>query len=175
MNHQETMRILNHPEYGIVLECADAELADHFDDFLVANFSEQVPQKFETEKVSFFFGKTIPASVVEFFYKQFLKQDAISWLCDWYHRQCVDEWQEEYGVYINTLDNPGWSIKIDLVRTALQDKPFQEVKFERSEHDWITARMNAKHFEAFGGPNNLHELIEIFLRWTIATEARSPT
>ncbi|MBP7253851.1 MAG: immunity 53 family protein [Alphaproteobacteria bacterium] len=94
----------------------------------------------------------------------------LSELGDWYAKQCVDEWQEEYGDHIDTLDNPGWSVKIDLVRTALQDKPFQEVKFERSEHDWITASRNAKHFEAFGGPNNLHEMIEIFLSWVSATE-----
>ncbi|MCA6123258.1 hypothetical protein J6500_15335 [Bradyrhizobium sp. WSM 1704] len=36
---------------------------------------------------------------------------------------------------------------------------------ERSGRDWIVARRNHEIFEAFGGPMNLGEMIEIFLVW----------
>ena len=91
--------------------------------------------------------------------------DAVSRLCLWYKRQCVDEWHEDRGVAIDTLDNPGWSMKIDLRGTALQEKVFHDVKIERSDLDWIVVRRNAALFEAFGGPRNLNEMIESFLSW----------
>jgi hypothetical protein len=89
----------------------------------------------------------------------------IAKLCDWYKAQCVDEWQEEFGIKISTLDNPGWSLKIDLRRTNLLVKDFSEVKREISEIDWIVARKTDSVFEAFGGVLNLDSMIEIFLIW----------
>jgi hypothetical protein len=91
--------------------------------------------------------------------------DTISRLCAWFARQCVNEWHEDRGVKIDTLDNPGWSIKIDLVGTSLQEKAFEEFRVERSDRDWVVARRNAELFEAFGGPMNLNEMIESFLMW----------
>ena len=91
--------------------------------------------------------------------------DTISRLCAWYERQCVGEWHEDHGVKIDTLDNPGWSMKVDLEGTALQDKDFEEVRMERSDRDWLIARRSGLIFEAFGGPMNLNEMIESFLMW----------
>jgi hypothetical protein len=86
-------------------------------------------------------------------------------LAAWYERQCVDEWHEDHGVKIDTLDNPGWSLKVDLEGTALEDRPYDDVKIERSENDWIVARRYGSVFEAFGGPRNLDEMINIFVQW----------
>lgn len=94
--------------------------------------------------------------------------DNISKLCGWYERQCVDDWHEDFGVNISTLDNPGWSLKVDLKGTALEGKSFQEVGINRSDRDWVTARRSGDTFEAFGGPSNLNEMIESFLSWAEA-------
>ena len=59
---------------------------------------------------------------------------SIAKLSEWYQAQCVDDWQEQYGIKIDTLDNPGWSLKIDLLRTKLHDKEFPLVERLRSEH-----------------------------------------
>lgn len=91
--------------------------------------------------------------------------DNISRLCGWYVRQCVNDWHEDRGVKIDTLDNPGWSLRIDLNGTSLHQKSFQEVRIERSENDWVVARRNGDSFEAFGGPENLNDMIESFLDW----------
>jgi hypothetical protein len=91
----------------------------------------------------------------------------ISKLCSWYARQCVDEWQEEFGIKISTLDNPGWSLKVDLERTNLSGKPFKEIKSDVSDTDWFVARKNGTVFEAFGGPLNLDEMIGVFVTWAI--------
>lgn len=83
----------------------------------------------------------------------------------WYVRQCVNDWHEDRGVKIDTLDNPGWSLRIDLNGTSLHQKSFQEVRIERSENDWVVARRNGDSFEALGGPENLNDMIESFLDW----------
>ena len=99
-------------------------------------------------------------------------------LCEWYETQCNDEWEHGFGVRISTLDNPGWSLKVDLEGTPLADATFEDVKRETSDRNWIVARRSGKAFEAFGGPMNLDEMIGIFLSWAerfiAADKSRSP-
>ena len=45
----------------------------------------------------------------------------INWLQNWYTDQCNGEWEHEYGVNIQTSDNPGWIIDIDLAFTPLEN------------------------------------------------------
>ncbi|MGW1432997.1 Imm53 family immunity protein [Streptomyces sp. NPDC002431] len=44
----------------------------------------------------------------------------MDWLQGWYSAQCDEDWEHEWGVRINTLDNPGWSVRIDLEDTDLE-------------------------------------------------------
>lgn len=90
----------------------------------------------------------------------------IAKLCEWYKRRSINDWHEDFGIKIYTLDNPGWSLKVDIVKTGLEEKMFSEIKIDRSESDWIYIRKNDKLFEAFGGPENLDEMIGIFLGWS---------
>lgn len=89
----------------------------------------------------------------------------ISRLTKWYEAQCLNEWHEEFGIRIETLDNPGWSLKIDLQKTGLSQRDFDESKIERTERDWVVVRKSGGMFEAFGGPANLDEMIGMFLAW----------
>ncbi len=45
----------------------------------------------------------------------------------WYLAQCDGEWEHGFGPTISTLDNPGWSVKVDLKGTELFEKPFSLV------------------------------------------------
>ena len=42
----------------------------------------------------------------------------IEWLQQWYQKNCDGEWEHLYGIEIETLDNPGWHVKIDLEETS---------------------------------------------------------
>ncbi|MEH0820740.1 Imm53 family immunity protein [Micromonospora sp. CPCC 205714] len=46
-----------------------------------------------------------------------------TWLQAWYATQCDGEWEHEFGIQIETVDNPGWSVSIDLGDTALSGCP----------------------------------------------------
>jgi hypothetical protein len=86
-------------------------------------------------------------------------------LQDWYRSQCGRNWEDEYGIEIGTLDNPGWEVAIDLTDTGLESKAFQEIKRLEDEEDWIHCRVEDKKFLGFSGPQKLEEILSIFLDW----------
>jgi len=52
-------------------------------------------------------------------------KETIEKIQDWYKINCNDDWEHRYGYKIETLDNPGWAIKIDLTDTALNNLEFE--------------------------------------------------
>lgn len=36
-------------------------------------------------------------------------ENIFEWLQKWYKSQCDGDWEHEYGIKIETVDNPGWS------------------------------------------------------------------
>jgi hypothetical protein len=52
--------------------------------------------------------------------------DAITRLQMWYLGQCDGSWEHQFGVRIETLDNPGWSVTIDLDGTEYANARFPE-------------------------------------------------
>ncbi len=83
----------------------------------------------------------------------------------WYHDQCDDDWEHQHGIVIDSLDNPGWWIKIDLTETLLEFKSFERVETDRTAIDWCHCWVEGKKFQAAGGPHNLCEMIQAFLDW----------
>lgn len=67
-------------------------------------------------------------------------------------------------IMIGTLDNPGWSIFINLGNFCAEDKKTE--KIERSENDWIFWWVKDNSFESAGGPKNLTEMLNIFKHLT---------
>src|SRR5882762_11283258 len=90
---------------------------------------------------------------------------ALSLLEKWYSAQCDGDWEHQYGVSIGTLDNPGWTLEIDLRGTDSEDRTLERVKIERAENDWVHYWVDKKKFRARMGPANLTEGIEIFSSW----------
>ena len=43
------------------------------------------------------------------------------WIQEWFFSQCNDVWEHSYGIKIDTLDNPGWSVLVDLHGTELEN------------------------------------------------------
>lgn len=104
--------------------------------------------------------------------------DELTWLQKWYSEHCDGEWEHGFGITVETIDNPGWSVKICVEDTELASAPFEPVKTEVSETDWIQCRVaerekrlfphsspNYRRFEGFGGALNLSDIIRIFRTW----------
>lgn len=89
----------------------------------------------------------------------------LAWLQAWYMSNCDGDWEHSYGVSIDTLDNPGWSVRISLVGSWLSDRPFERVTVERAEHDWVHAWVEGDDFRIMCGPLNLSEGLWMFREW----------
>src|SRR5689334_5698295 len=91
--------------------------------------------------------------------------DAITLLQEWYSARCNGDWEHQWGIEIGTLDNPGWTLDIDLMETKAEQRSLEQTSIERSEHDWIVYWAENKKFKARMGPGNLAEAIRIFHDW----------
>lgn len=104
----------------------------------------------------------------------------LTWLQEWYFAQCGDEdtiaetvadepYQWAHGITIETLDNPGWAIKIDLANTSLQAKSFNRVEVDNDEpedgNDWYMCHVEDEVFHAHCGPTHLITVIGVFKEW----------
>jgi Immunity protein 53 len=98
----------------------------------------------------------------------------------WYQQRCDGEWEHRFGIRIETLDNPGWMVRIDVSHTPLWESPFERIEQHRSDEDWIVLELRPgsgggdpnpklRHFVGAGGVRNLDEIVEKFLGWAIAT------
>jgi immunity protein 53 of polymorphic toxin system len=101
--------------------------------------------------------------------------DEIAQIQNWYLGQCNGDWEHEYGLQIGTLDNPGWSVQIDLADTELETKPFSPVEkgigaesFE-DDQDWYSCKVENKKFVCACGPLHLRTALRVFLDWSIIT------
>ncbi len=91
--------------------------------------------------------------------------NALEWLQDWYASQCDGEWEHASGVKIDTLDNPGWSVEIDLAGTTFADKTAGPLNLERSKDDWLMASIVDGKFKGYGDPHRLAQIILAFRGW----------
>ena len=91
----------------------------------------------------------------------------------WYAAQCDGDWEHGYGLKIDTLDNPGWHVTINLNCTPLASKVFPEVKSIEDERDWIHCSVRNSTFEGHGGPLMLEEILRVFLSWAREEPAAS--
>jgi hypothetical protein len=88
--------------------------------------------------------------------------DILTWLQNWYKSKCNGDWEHKYGIKIETLDNPGWTVSVDLVETdvRLADSPW--VLENNSETDWLGYKVSDNVFMASGDPDKLERIIFLF-------------
>ena len=86
----------------------------------------------------------------------------IKWLQDWYSSNCDREWEHENGIKIQTLDNPGWLLEIEILNIS-SIIPLKEYElFEVSEQNWIGYDVTEHKFAACGDSTKLEAMIKIF-------------
>ena len=94
-----------------------------------------------------------------------LENDLLTWLQSWYAAHCDGDWEHGNGIRINTLDNPGWFVRINLEGTELEGRPFKDYQQEVSEDDWLMCRVRGITFEGAGGPGNLGDILRRLRVW----------
>ena len=85
-------------------------------------------------------------------------------LARWYESNCDDEWEHSYGIKIDTLDNPGWRVEIDLRGTPLVSRPFIAHEDQYSdERQWLRCWRDDGSFQIACGPIRLEDGLRVFL------------
>ena len=81
----------------------------------------------------------------------------------WYAAQCDGDWEHKYGIRIETLDNPGWLLEVDLTDTSAEQIRTNRIEQHVSETDWYSYQINENGFVGACGSCNLDALISAFL------------
>ena len=95
----------------------------------------------------------------------------LSRLQSWYARQCNGDWEHSQGVAIDSCDNPGWWVKINLSGTKLERQPFPEIRenVDASRHAqgprWLNCRVEELTWHGAGDETQLERILELFMDW----------
>ena len=85
----------------------------------------------------------------------------------WFRSQCDNDWEHSFGITIETSDNPGWLVTIDLEDTEMEDHAMPILEQGTYGHeDWVICKIEDKKFRAAGGPLKLDEILSKFLELT---------
>lgn len=89
----------------------------------------------------------------------------LNWLQKWYADNCDGSWEHMNVIKIETLDNPGWRVKIDLEDTDLENKPFEEINCDNGDDDWLRCWIKDAVFNGAGDPSKLETMLSVFKEW----------
>jgi hypothetical protein len=96
--------------------------------------------------------------------------DPLEWLERWYQAQCDGEWEHHCGVTIETIDNPGWRVQVDLrgikpealaadrILTVLGEPPSEQNGNEGGT-TWMTCDIKSGKFIGAGDPTQLRRIL----------------
>lgn len=87
---------------------------------------------------------------------------SLAYVQEWYLQQCDGDWEHSFGVQIDTLDNPGWRVRIDLERTNLEGRTLSRTSEGEDENDWLVYWSDGMRFEAACGPMGLIRGLDAF-------------
>lgn len=100
--------------------------------------------------------------------------DTLFRLSRWYARHCNGEREHHHGVSIQTTDNPGWWVKVDLAETDLADRAFAavsegiDVQGFPAEPRWLHCQVKDGQWQGAGDETRLAEILGRFLAWAEA-------
>jgi len=91
-----------------------------------------------------------------------------SGIIEWYQRHCDGSWEHRYGVRLETLDNPGWLLTIDLIHTDLQGRTMTAICEGISPENqpvspgWFHCSVSDHQFRGACDPTQVARLFQIF-------------
>ncbi len=82
----------------------------------------------------------------------------------WFSSHCNGSWEHDFGIKIETIDNPGWAVEIDLPPINGVEKPLEHLTDRTASH-WVRCTVSNGKIDGFCGPESLDELLEIIMEW----------
>lgn len=100
----------------------------------------------------------------------------LEWLEQWYLAQCRGDWANDRGVTLQSLDNPGWLLSVDLEGTELEERAADALLLRGGEPpsaangniggpDWVECSIKDRKFKGAGDPEKLRTILQCFRQW----------
>lgn len=100
--------------------------------------------------------------------------DLIVRLQGWYESNCNGDWEHSSGVKIESLDNPGWMVRLDIVGTQVEGKMLGRVIVDNSVENWLHYWSDGESIQAAGSPQRLRDALKVILdqlsEWQMAAD-----
>ena len=92
------------------------------------------------------------------------RSTGLAFLLRWFQSHCDGDWEHDDGIMIETLDNPGWSIRIRIEGTELEGRvtPWVRLHDDSDEHVWLYWHSSGTEFRAACGPTDLPRALAAF-------------
>ncbi len=93
--------------------------------------------------------------------------ELLKWLQDWYIQECINNKNciSDEIINIDTIDNPGWHIRINIKATKLARRILDEINFDNGDDDWVFIKLNTGVFEGVGDKSKLVFILQFFKAW----------
>ncbi|MFE4173620.1 immunity 53 family protein [Streptomyces sp. NPDC056909] len=88
-------------------------------------------------------------------------------LQQWYAAACDGDWEHSYGIRMETTDNPGWILSVDLTRTALYGRVCER-EDQCADGSWVSIKSDGFEFVAACDPGSLERVIGYFIEFATA-------
>lgn len=86
----------------------------------------------------------------------------INWIQNWFKEQCDGNWEHDYSIKIETLDNPSWHVAINFSYTDLDIDNIDWKLYETAETNWVGFSVTNSIFNGSGDPLKLDLILNIF-------------
>ncbi len=89
----------------------------------------------------------------------------------WFAQNCDGHWEHSLGVSIQSCDNPGWWVKIDIRGTSLEHKQFENVQSgvddagHPNSESWLNCYLCEGVWNGAGDSEKLEAILVHFLDW----------
>ena len=97
-------------------------------------------------------------------------------LQDWFAQHCNGEREHQFGITIESCDNPGWWVKIDLTATPLEQQTFTPIYENVDERGfqkgpcWLACYVQDRVWNGAGDETKLERILNTFLNWAGQSE-----
>ncbi len=100
------------------------------------------------------------------------EQTNLRWLEMWFGARCNGGWEHGQGVVIETTDNPGWWVKIDIEAQVADERILEVAGDPPSEAngfvggaEWMVCQIRNGKFDGAGDASKLSAILECFRDW----------
>ncbi|WP_083448670.1 Imm53 family immunity protein [Actinoplanes rectilineatus] len=90
--------------------------------------------------------------------------EGFGYVLRWYSEQCDGDWEHEFGIRLESLDNPGWNLRIDIGGTDLEGVLLAWFRRDYEVGRWMMAYSDGVVFEANCDPSSLYLAVDEFKR-----------